>query len=65
MLLIFIKNQNEKVMKVFMINNLTMFEGARLSFNNLTKSLETLKLYENPRRQKIRDKLRYFYYIRT
>ncbi len=48
-----------------MINNLTMFEGARLSFNNLTKSLETLKLYENPRRQKIRDKLRYFYYIRT
>jgi hypothetical protein len=26
MLLIFIKNQNEKVMKVFMINNLTMFE---------------------------------------
>jgi hypothetical protein len=50
MLLIFIKNQNEKVMKVFMINNLTMFEGARLSFNNFTKSLETLKLYENPRR---------------
>jgi hypothetical protein len=26
MLLIFIKNQNEKVMKVFMINYLTMFE---------------------------------------
>jgi hypothetical protein len=41
MLLIFIKNQNEKVMEVFMINNLTMFELEQ--HYHLTTSQNPLK----------------------